>query len=179
MKLLVIGLCATVLVVACKEASKPVPDAPKSIAEVKDAIKGKKYKVSNLGLLSPFKSDAANPVDWKVQEQDTSKFFREYAAKLNQYTLDVSADSAVSFLDMSNNKLVKGTYSVDNGTDDEEIPGIKLRLKYSDSLDFGGRKNAAVMTQSYIVRGVAANELVVETSNAFNNRKVVLWLQAH
>jgi hypothetical protein len=184
MKPILLMLGAALCLAACNETGKTAtaPAAPKSVAEVTAAIKGKTYKVENLGLLSPFASDTANPVNWKVQQEDTSKFFRDYVAKQNQFTLSISADSSASFFDAANNKTVKGIFTVDDaiteGYSEKEKPGIKLRLQYNDSLDFGGKKTASVMTQSYLVKGISANELVVETGQSFNRRTLVLWLKA-
>ncbi len=158
------------------------PAAPKSIAEVKTAIKGKTYTVANIGLLSPFASDTINPVNWKVQQEDTTKFFRDYVAKQQPFTLTIGNDSTATFFDAANNKTVKAVFDVDDamneGYDEKEKPGFKLRLRYNDSLDFGGQKSAALMTQTYLIRGLAANEMVVETGQSFNRRTLVLWLKA-
>lgn len=177
---------AALCLAACNQSSKTdAPNqlaAPSSIADVKANIKGKTYAVANLGLLSPFASDTANPVDWKVQQEDTSKFFRDYVAQQKPFTLTIGNDSTATFFNVSNNKTVKGTFSVDDAMnesfDEKEKPGIKLRLQYNDSMEFGGQKTAALMTQTYLIRGFSANEMVVETGQAFNRRTLVLWLKA-
>lgn len=184
MKLIIIALCAGMGLAACNGSTETAkaPAAPTSIAEVKTAIKGKTYTVANLGLLSPFASDTANPVNWKVQQEDTSKFFREYVAEQKAFTLSIGNDSTATFFDAANKKTVKAVFKIDDamneGYDEKEKPGIKLRLQYSDSIEFGGQKTASVMTQTYLVRGLSANELVVETGQAFNRRTLVLWLKA-
>jgi hypothetical protein len=184
MKFVISMLCAAMALGACNQADKTAsaPAIPKSIADVATAIKGKQYKVANLGLLSPFASDSANPVNWKIQQEDTSKFFRDYVAKQQPFTIGFSADSTVRFWDVNNGKQVTGTFSVDDavneGYDGPEKAGIKLRVRYADSLDLGGQKSAAPMTQSYLVRGLGGNELVVETGQSYNRRTVVLWLKA-
>jgi hypothetical protein len=184
MKAFIFIACTAFVLTACNEAGKTaaIPAAPKSVAEVTAAIKGKQYKVADIGLLSPFATDSANPVNWKVQQEDTSKFFRDYAAKQKEFVLGFSGDSTVRFADVNSGKTVTGTYSVDDtvneGYDGPEKAGIKLRLHYSDSMDFGGQKTAAKMTQTYLVRGLAAKELVVETSQSYNRRNVVLLLKA-
>lgn len=186
MKPILFLAAAALYLTACNQSGKTdAPTnlaAPQSIADVKANIKGKTYTVAKLGLLSPFASDTANPVNWKVQQEDTSKFFRDYVAQQQPFTLTIGNDSTATFFDVANKKTVKATFSVDDavkeGYDEKEKPGIKLRLQYSDSMEFGGQKTAALMTQTYLIRGFSANEMVVETGQAFNRRTLVLWLKA-
>ncbi len=181
MKYLLSLLVIAATVMACHHAEEHVvvPAAPKSVAEVTSAVKGQHYKVAKLGTLSPFAMDSLNPVNWQVQEQDTSKFFRDYATKELKFKIDFSNDTTVSFMD--EDKTTRGFYSVDNDANlgyEEEKPGIKLRIKYSDSMEFGGNKTAATMTQSYLVQGLGNKEIILETGKSINNRKLVVWMKA-
>ena len=180
MKYVLLLLITAISFTACHhEEAVKAPPTPKSITDVTSAVKGKHYKVEKLGLLSAFEMDSLNPVNWNIQKEDTSKFFRDYADKQLAFKLDFSNDSAASFTDEG--KMIRAVYATDNDPSfgyEEEKPGIKLRLKYSDSLELGADKSAAVMTQSYLVRGVDDKSLLLETKKSINNHALVVWLKA-
>ncbi len=170
---------------ACNNAGKSgavsVPAAPASLQDLAKNINGKNYKTIKLGILSPFAMDSVNPVNWNVEKEDTSQFFRDYAKKQLAFSLSFLKDSSCSFFDADQQKSIPAKYSLDNDPklgSDEEKPGIKLRVKYEDSLDFGGTKTAAKMTLSYLVRGLAEKEIILETGRSYNNRKLVVWMKA-
>ena len=181
MKYIFLVLAAIIFFGACTSNAKEViPAAPVSVADANKLIKGKRYSTIKLGVLSPFIYDTANPVNWQIQKEDTSKFFRDYATKQLTFTLIFSNDSACTYFDTDNDKIINGTYSIDNDAKlgyDEEKPGIKLRIKYADSLDFGGVKTAAAMTQSFLIQGINDKELLLQTSRSINNRKLVVWMK--
>jgi hypothetical protein len=183
MKYVFMILGASILFAACTNGEKETAKAPlmpKSVQDVTGSIKGKKYKVDKLGILSPFASDSLSPVNWKIQQQDTSKFFRDYAAKQTAFTVDFNNDSLASFRDGDAGKMINAVYSVENEInpeDEEEQPGIKIKLVYNDSMEFGGNKTAAKMTLKLRVMGVDAGNLLLETNRSYNNRKLVLWMK--
>jgi hypothetical protein len=180
MKHVFIVMGTVILFAACTNGSEKeavVPAAPGSAGDVIAAIKGKKYKVQKLGLLSPFATDSLNPVNWKVQEQDTSKFFRDYADKQMGFTLAFNNDSLADF--MNEGKMVKAVYTVVNDTnpeEEEDKAGIKIKLAYSDSMEFAGRKTAALMTLSFRVLGADAANILLESNRAYNNRRLAMWM---
>jgi hypothetical protein len=169
------------LAASCNSHVKKTPPAPKSAAEVLAHIKNKKYKVEKLGILSPFKSDSLHPVNWNIEAQDTSDFFRKYAAKQRLFELVLNGDSLVTFMDTDAQKMVTGRFAVmeDWHPQDEKVtPGIVLNLVYSDSVNFGGGNIAAKMTHRLLVRGAGEHDLLLQTQRAYNDRPLVLWLKA-
>jgi hypothetical protein len=183
MKYVFIILGASILFAACNNSTNETaaaPPVPKSVQDVTGSIKGKKYKVDKLGILSPFASDSLNPVNWKIHQQDTSQFFRDYAAKQTVFTVNFSKDSLADFRDGDAGKMINAVYTVENETNPEgegELPGIKIKLAYNDSMEFGGKKTAAKMTLKLRVMGVDAGNLLLETNRSYNNRKLVLWMK--
>jgi hypothetical protein len=182
MKYVFMVLGTAMLFAACSNNGKDneaAPAAPKSAADVTAVIKDKKYKVEKLGIVSAYKADSLNPVNWKIQAQDTSKFFRDYAAKQMAFTVDFNNDSLVNFMD--GGKIVKALYSVMNDTnpqDKEDKPGIKIKLVYSDSMEFGGGKTAAKMTLSMRVIGIDAGSILLESNLTYNDRPLAMWMKA-
>jgi hypothetical protein len=157
------------------------PAAPSTVKEVTTVIAGKSYKTTRLGILSPFAMDSANPVNWNIEKEDTTKFFRDYAKTQGTFTLSFSKDSSCSFFDCSQKKNINASYAADNDpkmSSDEMKAGIKIRIHYKDSLEFGATKTAADMTQTYLVRGMNDKELLLETGNSYNDRKLVVWMKA-
>jgi hypothetical protein len=184
MKYVFMVLGTAILFAACSNGGKEeaaAPAAPKSAADVTAFIKGKKYKVEKLGIVSAYKADSLNPVNWKIQAQDTSKFFREYTAKQMAFTVDFNNDSLVNFMEGGAGKMVKAVYSVVNDTnpqDKEDKPGIKIKLVYSDSMEFGGGKTAARMTLSMRVLGADAGNILLESNRTYNDRPLAMWMKA-
>ncbi|MEP6675138.1 MAG: hypothetical protein ABJA78_08280 [Ferruginibacter sp.] len=182
MRNIMLLIAAVCIFSACSNQDKvTAPAAPKTVAEVMNSIKGRNYKVDRLGILSSFAMDSANPVNWNIMKEDTSKFFRDYAKTQMTFTINFSKDSTVSFYDTDNKKSIKGIYLVDNDAKlgyEEEKPGIKLRLKYQDSLEFAGGNTASEMTLSYLVRGMNDKELILETGREINSHKLVVWMKA-
>jgi hypothetical protein len=185
MKCIYVATMFVCMFIACTNAGQEtaaVPPAPKSVQDITAAIKGKKYQVSKLGLMSPFASDSLNPVNWKVQEQDTSAFFRKYVTRQTGFTIAFNTDSLADFMDIDADKMVKAVYTVENDTnpeDEEEQAGYKIKLSYNDSMEFAGNKTAAKMTLSLRVTGIDAANLLLETNRSYNNRKMVLWMRAY
>ena len=181
MKYLTFVFVCAVLFSACSNNEKiTTPAAPGSVADVSKTIKGKNYKTVKLGIISPLAMDSANPVNWAIEKEDTSKFFMDYANKQLAFSLTFSKDSTCSFYDVEQKKNIAATFSIDNDANlgyEEAKPGIKLRINYSDSMDFGGTKTASVMTLSYGVLGMNDKELLLETGRSFNNRKLAVWMK--
>jgi hypothetical protein len=181
MKYVLMMFCAVTLFTACTTAEKDAaaPPAPKLVADVTTGIKGKKFKVEKLGILSPFAADSLSPVNWKIQQQDTAKFFRDYAATQMAFAVDFNNDSLANFTDEG--KITKAVYSVVNDTNPQkegELAGIKLKLVYSDSMEFGGTKTAAKMTLSMRIIGIDAGNLLLQSNRAYNNRPLCMWMKA-
>ncbi len=181
MKYLSFVFVCAVLFTACSNNEKIItPAAPGSVADVSKTIKGKNYKTIKLGILSPLAMDSASPVNWAIEKEDTSKYFRDYAKTQLEFVLAFSKDSTCSFYDVEQMKNIAATFSVDNDAKlgyEEERPGIKLRINYRDSIDLGGSKIASSMTLSYLVIGINDKELLLETGRSFNNRKLVVWMK--
>ena len=157
------------------------PAAPETPAQVLNSIKGKNYKVTRLGILSPFAMDSLNPVNWDIMKDDTSRFFQDYAKKQMEFIINFSKDSTAKFFDTDKSKQVQATYWVDNDLKlgyEEEKPGVKLRLKYADSIDMGGGNTASEMTMSYLIRGSNNKELILETGRQYNSHKLIVWMKA-
>jgi hypothetical protein len=183
MKYVLMLVGAAAIFTACTSQEKEVvaPASPKSAADVTAAVKGKKFKTEKLGLLSPFATDSLDSVNWKIQQQDTSKFFRDYAGKQMNFAVNFSNDSLAGFMDTDAGKMVQAVYSVVNDTSPEgedEKPGIKIKLAYNDSMDFGGSKTAAKMTLSLRVIGMDAGNLLLESNRSYNRRPLAMWMKA-
>ena len=178
----IIIFCAGILsLVACTNVSKPeLPAAPATPAGVKNSIGGKSYTVETIGLLSPFHGDSS--INWNILKEDTTAFFKKWAAEQMVFTAAFSKDSSSEFYSPFDKKKTTGTYSVDSDPNlgyDEPRPGIKLRLKYLGSMGFSDDNTKSVMTLSFLVRGVNEKELVLETGQSFNERPLVVWMKSN
>ncbi len=188
--ILILFVCITAYT-SCTNNDKTntVPPAPTSVSNVLTSIKGKQYKVHKMGLHSSFTMDTINPINW--DSKDTSSFYKNFEKNQLEFTISFNSDSIANFTllkgGFSNNAAntqAKGVFNVDNenkkGYDDEiEKSGIKIRLVYIDSIDFGGNKTASTITQSYLVTGINDKELLLETSSEFNRQKVILWMKSN
>lgn len=171
-------LMAVITLAACNDSKKSMPAAPASADVASASLKGKKYKTARVGLLSPFKMDAENPYQWFDEMKDTSSFFTSYRDERMQLQLHFSNDTTATIMDSG--KTIPATYHVDDTPEDDEKPGIRIRMSYEDNSmsPFPGQTGPMVLTVTYRIIGVDDKQLLVETPNGFNQRKVVALLQA-
>jgi len=152
----------------------PKPVLPDAVLGI---IKGKNYTAEKIATLSPFEMDAKNHYDWFDEKKDTSSFTKTFLKERMGMQLRFKNDSAVSLID--DNKTTEATYKLDTIIKEEEKPGIKLRIRYSDSsMSFPGVTEPMIMTYTFNVLGIDEKRLLLETPRSYNNRKVATLLKA-
>jgi len=154
-----------------------VPGAPKDLGTVKTTLVGKNYEMNQAGVLSPFKMDADNPIEWFSTEKDTSRFFKDFLDDVMKTSFAFSNDSVVNFV--SGKTSATGKWKLDEEQGEDEKPGIKLRITYEDttgSFGFGNSTEPMEMTFTYLVSGLGENSLLLELPREYNRRKVVALL---
>ena len=159
---------------SCNSKTDPeaMPGVPATIKAVEDEIKGNKYEAEKAGTHSLFKDD--NSIEW-LEPKEENKFEKKIADESKSLRFDFINDTAITVA--YNNKTYEGTYRLDENTGEDEKPGIKLRVSYTDE-DFKlGNEAASVVTYTYLVEGISNAKLLLETPRSMNNRKIVVLMK--
>lgn len=181
MKYLIFSLLASLLLISCngkKEATIPGP--PSSTTAVKEIINGKTFITSRVGTLSAFANgiDKEKPFIWLDDEKESDKFTKDYETERKKFQLVFVNDTTIRITD--DGKTWDAVYKLDDAVQEDEKPGIRLRISYEDkegSMGFPGTTTPMMLTSSYLVAGIGENEMIVEAPRKFNNRPVILWLK--
>ena len=153
-----------------------LPPTPASIEAVVKTITGKKYKTAELALVSNLISDKNNPYEWFDQIKDTTPFFKNYEKQKMKLAIHFINDTAAGVTDDAATN--KTTWKLDNQPKSDETPGIFLRLTMQkDEALVPGQVGKSTITFSYKVLGVDDKQLLLETPNMFNSRKLAVLMK--
>lgn len=159
-----------------KQETTDIPATPAGIEAVAKTVIGKNFTAYKIATLSPFEMDKENPYDWLDDKKDTTAFTRNYVAERMKMKLNFINDSTVQLTD--EDKITEGTYKLDTLSSEDEKPGIKLRISYSDtSMNFPGVTEPMIMTSTYTVLGINNESLLLEMPRSFNNRKIAVLMK--
>jgi hypothetical protein len=180
MRRLFFFLSMTIFFIACKNdqaASIDLLAKPASPDAVYHFVKGKKFDTKHVATLSPFAMDSKDPYEWMDEKKDTSQFSRDYLKERMAFSLHFINDTSITIHD--DGKTIDGTYKFDNEISDDEKEGVKLRVSYPDSsMSFPGMSGPMIMTATYFIAGADEKNLLLETPRSFNNRRIVVIMQA-
>ena len=153
-----------------------LPPVPASIDSVAKTIMRKKYKAAELALISKLISDKNNPYEWLDQIKDTTLFFRNYEKEKMKFAIHFINDTAAQVTDEAATN--KATWKLDNEPKSDETAGIFLRLTMEkDEILIPGQTGKSTITFSYKVLGVDDKQLLLETPNMFNSRKLAVLMK--
>jgi hypothetical protein len=62
-----------------------LPQAPSNSDAIVKIVKGKKYKTTDLALISKLTADKNNPYEWFEDVKDTTAFFRNYEKQKKKF----------------------------------------------------------------------------------------------
>ncbi len=154
------------------------PPAPVSISSVNAFIKGKSFSTYKVGTISNFEMDKENPYQWLDEKKDTTKFMRDYLAGRVKFAIQFVNDSTATLTD--DGKTISAIYKLDNKTGEDEKEGIKFRFTYEDKDGemMPGATDPVIMTSTYIIKGIDAENLLLEAPRELNNRKLAVLMKA-
>lgn len=163
---------------ACSNSkTAQLPPAPASIDSVAETIAGKKYKAAELALISKLISDKNNPYEWFDQINDTTPFFRNYEKQKMKFVIHFIDDTAAEVADETT--INKATWKLDNQPKSDETLGIFLRLTMEKEEGLiPGQAGTSTITFSYKVLGVDDKQVLLETPNMFNSRKLAILMKS-
>src|SRR6185503_19635179 len=103
-----------------------LPPAPASTDAIVKTVKGKKYKTSDLALISNLAADKNDPYEWFDDIKDTTAFFRNNEKEKKKLEIKFVNDTTADVTDASGTN--KAIWKIDNEPKGDEKPGIFLRL---------------------------------------------------
>jgi len=152
----------------------PVPASPDAVAAI---IKGKKFKTTELALISTLISDKNNPYEWFDEIKDTTTLFRNYEKQKMKFSIHFIDDTSAEITDEA--AVNKAIWKTDNDPKSSETAGIFLRLSMErEETIVPGQTGKSTITFSYKVLGLDDKQLFLETPNMFNSRKMAILMKA-
>lgn len=157
---------------ACKQAKETAPPAPANVKAVQDFVKGKKLSVKSVGFYGMLEVNGVKDVEWLNLAELKEEMTKEVATEELSLALQFVNDTAV--IVTKNGKTFTGTFAVVSETEDNEneTPGIKLKLKYADP-DMGFGDMLMNLTFSHTVLGLDDKRIMLQTPRAINKQNLI------
>jgi hypothetical protein len=153
-----------------------LPPAPASTDAIVKTVKGKKYKATDLALISNLAADKNDPYEWFDDIKDTTAFFRNNEKEKKKLEIEFVNDTTAEVTDASGTN--KAIWSIDDQPKGDEKTGnfLRLTMEREESL-FPGQVGKATITFSYKILGIDDKQLFLETPNMFNMKKVAALMK--
>lgn len=154
----------------CSESSEKTPAPPVNSKAVQEFLKGKKLTVKQVGFYSNTSLNANRDVEWLDLAGEKSEMVKTAAEEEKSLTLQFLNDTSVTV-----NKKAKqftGTFEISDKAEENEQPGIRLKLTYPDP-EFGFGGTPMEVTYSYLVAGLDTKSILLETPRTINRQKLL------
>ena len=153
-----------------------LPPAPVNADAVSKTIKGKKFKTSELALVSNLQADKNNPYEWFDEIKDTTPFFRNYEKQKKKFEINFINDTSAEITDEAG--VNKATWKIDDQPKSDETAGLFLRLSMEKQETLiPGQVGSSKITFSYKVLGIDDKQLFLQTPNMFNSKKIAALMK--
>jgi len=177
MRIFTIIIFFAFLFVGCaNKKTVQLPPAPTSTDAIVKIVKGKKYKTSDLALISNLPADKNNPYEWFEEIDDTTAFFRNYEKQKKKLEVSFINDSTAEVTDEAETN--KAVWKIDDQPKNDERPGqfLRLTMEKNEAL-IPGQVGKSTITFSYKVLGIDEKQILLETPNMFNSRKIAALMK--
>ena len=170
-------IIVSLLIISCgNRKTASLPPAPVDVNSVKTTITGKKYKATQLGLISTLISDKNNPYEWFDEIKDTTPFFKNYERQQMKFAIHFINDTAAEVI--QDTVVNKAFWKIDNDPKSSETPGIFMRLSMEkEETVVSGQTAKSTHTFSYKVLGLDDKQIFLETPNIYSNRKLAVLMK--
>lgn len=167
----------TIFFLSCSQAEKEtLPPAPSSVEAVSKVLMNKNFKVNKTGQYGMVLSNEPADIEWIDTTGKADNLTNRLINELGNWQLTFLNDTACTVI--SKGKEYIATWSVDNQHEEDQKPGIRLRLNYVDpEFSFGNEPSA--VTYSYVVLGMDEKRLLLELPRELNRRKLISLLQSN
>ena len=153
-----------------------LPPSPANADAVSKAIKGKKFNTTELALISNLVADKNNPYEWFDEIKDTTAFFRNYEKERMKFEINFINDTSAEVTDDAG--VNKATWKIDDQPKSDETAGLFLRVSMGKQESFfPGQTGSSTITFTYKVLGIDDTQLLLQTPNMFNNRKIAALMK--
>ena len=165
-------------IVSCRnKKAVQLPPSPASVDAIVKTVKSKKYKTTDLALISNLAADKNNPYEWSDEIEDTTAFFRNYEKQKKKLEINFINDTSAEVTDEAETN--RAIWKIDDQPKSDEKPGQFLRLTMEkDEQLIPGQTSKSTITFSYKVLGIDDKSLLLETPNMFNSRKIAALMKA-
>jgi len=177
MRSILLFVIVTLLMISCRNKKiASLPSAPANTDTVIKTIKGKKYKATQLALISNLNSDKNNPYKWFDEIKDTTPYFRNYEKQKMKLEINFINDISAEIKDEAG--INSATWKIDSQPKSEETVGIFLRLSMEKQETLiPGQISSSTITFSYNVLGIDDKQLFLQTPNMFNSKKIAVLMK--
>ena len=153
-----------------------LPPAPANADAVSKTIKGKKFKTTELALVSNLVADKNNPYEWFDEIKDTTPYFRNYEKQKMKFEINFINDTSAEITDEAG--VNKTTWKIDDQPKSDETAGLFLRfsMERQETL-IPGQTGSSTVTFSYKVLGIDDKQLFLQTPNMFNSKKIAALMK--
>ena len=158
-----------------KSEAEIIPAAPTSLQQVKDFIKGKELQVIKAGQYGMTILNDEPEIEWIDTTVQKNRLTLRLMNELGNWRMKFLNDTACTII--SNETKYTGTWTLDDQAEEDEKPGIHLRLKYEDPEFNAGIFEGSPVTYTYIVKAVSEKNILLELPRELNRRKLVSLLK--
>lgn len=177
MRIIVFFVFIVLVAISCRIKKVSVPPNPAGMNAVIRSISGKKFSTQKLALISTLISDKNNPYEWFDETGDTTSIFRNLEKEKMKLAIHFVNDSLVELTDETGTS--KGKWMADDQPKSDEDPGIFLRITIiKEEKLFGDHMIPVRTTFSYKVLGINDKQLLLQTQNMYNVRRVAALMKA-
>ena len=170
-------ISACILVACGNNKTAGLPPAPTGVDQVAKTVEGKKYKGSQLALVSTNIADKNNPYEWFDEINDTTLFFKKFESQQLQLGIHFINDTSVEVTEEAGTN--RGTWKIETEPRRDETPGIFSRITFEKEVErTPGQINKSTWTYSYKVLGIDNKQLFLTTPNVFKGKKLAILLKA-
>ncbi|MFT3674847.1 MAG: hypothetical protein QM781_03015 [Chitinophagaceae bacterium] len=164
-------LAAVFLSGCSNSAEKTLPPAPASVAQTLAWLQGRTLTLQKAGFYGALTVNNNTEINWIDTSAQAEPLIRETVRELGSWSMRLGTDSTIVV--NSKGASYQGHYKVDDQPQEEEKPGIRLRVTYVDpTFSFGGSEPMEV-TYTYVVKGIDAKELLLELPREINRKRLL------
>ena len=170
-------IIVSLLIISCgNRKTAALPPAPSDVNSVVTTITGKKYKATQLGLISTLISDKNNPYEWFDEIKDTTPYFKNYEKQQMNFAIHFINDTVAEVI--QDTLVNQALWIIDNDPKGSETPGIFIRLSMEkEETVVPGQISRSTNTFSYKVLGLDNKQLFLESPNLYSSRKLAVLLK--
>lgn len=159
---------------SCKGGNK-IPDAAKSVDEVKTTILGKSYIVTRTGTVNVnFNKERTGGYIWSDEMKEMPDMFKSTFDEAKKLEITFTSDTAAKVT--AKDESADQTYVITDQKVEDEPDGIKLKLTFVGK-DFFDATKTMTMTKTYYVLGLNEKSILLQLPQSINDQPLVVLME--